>query len=69
MELDIHVGNFGDSSSAMTSFAGLDVVLSFVALDFVASYWDVEVPKDVDAMVGKLENDKKMLTYYHTHFH
>ena len=69
MEHDIHVGNFGDYPSAMTNFAGLDVVLSFVALDFVASYWDVEVPKDVDVMVGTLENDKKMLTYYHTHFH
>ena len=67
MELDSLVDNFGGSPLEKASF--VDSVPSFVSLDSVVLFEDAEVLRVVVAMLGKLVNCKKMLTYCRTHFH
>lgn len=68
-ELGILVGNYGGTQSVgMTNFADAVVVLSFVVMDSAEPFEYDEEPLFL-AMVERLENDKMMPTYYHTHFH
>ena len=67
-ELGIRVDSFvGDNSQEMLSVA---IAVALVSSDFDASQVGVEEESKVDLdFVVMQANDKKTLTYYHTHFH
>ena len=67
-ELGIRVDSFvGGNSQEMLSVA---IAVALVSSDFDASQVGVEEELKVALdFVGMQANDKKTLTYYHTHFH